>query len=61
MPNKDEIKESIWAIWKISILAKKCLKYSIYLHKPETKDELDYLNYSRDFHFIRHIVEKYSN
>ncbi len=56
MPDKKEIKDNISAIWKISILAKKCLKYSFYLHKPDTEAELDFLNYSRDFHFIRHIL-----
>ena len=56
MPSETEIKDNIWAIWKISILAKKCLKYSYYLHKPDSPEELEYLNHSRDFHFIRHIM-----
>ncbi len=56
MPDKKEIKDNIWKIWKISILARKCLKYSYYLHKPETKEELNFLNKSKDFHFIRHIL-----
>lgn len=56
MPSKTEIKDNIWVIWRISILAKKCLKYSYYLHKPDTQEELDYLKNSRDFHFIRHIM-----
>ncbi|WP_422860972.1 hypothetical protein ACOKFD_09390 [Flagellimonas sp. S174] len=56
MPSKTEIKENILAIWKISILSKKCLKYSYYLHKPDSPEELDYLNNSRDFEFVRHIM-----
>ena len=56
MPEKEEIEKNIFTIWKISILANKCLKYSQYLHKPETDDELDFLNHSREFHFIRHVL-----
>lgn len=56
MPNNKELKENIWAIWKISILAKKCLKYSYYMHKPETEEELNFLNNSGEFIFIRHIL-----
>lgn len=56
MPNKEEIKENISSIWKISILAQKCLNYTFYLHKPETQEELDFLNSSTDFQFIRHLL-----
>ncbi|MHA7830858.1 MAG: AbiU2 domain-containing protein [Flagellimonas sp.] len=53
---KEEIKENILAIWKIAILARKSYEYCYYLHKPETSDELEYLNNSREFKFIRHIL-----
>lgn len=56
MPKKEEVKENILAIWKIAILARKCYQYSYYLHKPETSEELEYLNHSKDFQFIRHIL-----
>ncbi|WP_127020510.1 hypothetical protein [Flagellimonas beolgyonensis] len=54
MGKKAEIKKEIWEIWKIAINAKRPLKYSIYLHKPETPAEADYIRYSQDFQFIRH-------
>ncbi|WP_421808683.1 hypothetical protein [Flagellimonas sp.] len=54
MGKKAEIKEEIWEIWKITLNAKRPLKYSFYLHKPETPEELDYIRFSKDFQFIRH-------
>lgn len=60
MSKKEEIEKKILTIWKISISANKCLKYSLYLHRPETKVEQDYLNHSYDFHFIRIILWKYT-
>jgi len=56
MTRKEEIKEEIVQIWQILLIAKECYLYSFYLHKPDTKEELDYLQKSRDFHFIRHIM-----
>jgi len=56
MTRKEEIKEEIWQIWQILLIAKECHLYSFYLHKPDTKEELDYLEKSRDFHFIRHVM-----
>ena len=54
MGKKAEIKDNIWEIWKIAINAKRFLKNSFYLHKPDSKEELEYLKNSRDFHFIGH-------
>lgn len=56
MPKKAEIEKNIWTIWKISILANKCLIYTQYLHKPETNEEKDFLDHSHDFGFIRHVM-----
>ncbi|GBF19535.1 MULTISPECIES: AbiU2 domain-containing protein [Arenibacter] len=56
MGKKEEIKDIIWEIWKISINAKRFLKYSFYLHKPDTKEEFEYLRMSRDFQFIAHAL-----
>lgn len=56
MGKKEEIKGNIWEIWKISINAKRFLKYSFYLHKPDTEEELEYLRTSRDFQFIAHAL-----
>tara|TARA_R110002020_G_scaffold179235_2_gene372378 strand:+ start:1395 stop:2015 length:621 start_codon:yes stop_codon:yes gene_type:complete len=52
MGKKEDVKDIIWEIWEISINAKRFLKYSFYLHKPDTKEELEYLRTSRDFQFI---------
>jgi len=56
MSQKEEIKNIIWEIWKISLNAKRFLKYSFYLHKPDTNEELEYLRKSRDFKFIAHAL-----
>lgn len=56
MPTKEELKDNIWPIWKILILAKECYQFSYYLHKPETPRESKYLQKSRYFSFIRHIL-----
>ena len=56
MNKKEEIKDIIWEIWKISINAKRFLKYSYYLHKPDTEKEQEYLKTSRDFKFIAHAL-----
>lgn len=53
---KDEIKQEIWGIWEILILARECFEYSNYLYNPDTKEEKEYLTYSEDFDFIRHIL-----
>jgi len=56
MTKKDEIKKEIWQIWQILLLAKECHSYSFYLHKPDTKEEFEYLQHSNNFIFIRHIM-----
>lgn len=53
---KDEIKQEIWGIWEILILARECFEYSNYLYNPDTKEESEYLSFSQDFDFIRHIL-----
>lgn len=54
--NKGEIKQEIWGIWEILILARECFEYSNYLYNPDTKEESEYLSFSQDFDFIRHIL-----
>ena len=54
--NKNEIKQEIWGIWEILILARECFEYSNYLYHPDTKEESEYLSFSQDFDFIRHIL-----
>jgi hypothetical protein len=56
MKKIEEIKDEIWRIWEILILAKECFHYSLYLHSPKTPKELDYVNKSQDLQFIRHIL-----
>jgi hypothetical protein len=53
---KAVLKESIWSIWEILTISKECFEYALYFHKPETEDESEYLNKSKDFKFIRHIL-----
>ncbi|MBW4360239.1 hypothetical protein [Flavobacterium taihuense] len=53
---KTELKENIDSIWEISTFSKECFGYAFYFHKPETEDESEFLNESRDFKFIRHIL-----
>src|SRR5687767_3765997 len=55
-PKQQELRNEIWRIWEIEIVAKQCFQYSFYLHKPETKEETKYLQNQRDFGFIRHIL-----
>jgi hypothetical protein len=56
MKKLEEIKNEIWRIWEILVLAKECFHYSYYLHRPDTQKELDYINKSADLDFIRHIL-----
>jgi hypothetical protein len=56
MPTKEELKENIWSIWKILIMAKECHQFSYYLHKPKTAEEAEYINHSRHLQFIGHVL-----
>ena len=56
MTRREECKEHILAIWKISTLAKICMSYSQYMHSPLSDIEKVYLNNSYEFKFIRHIL-----
>ena len=58
MNKEDELHSEITKIWQILLSAKECLLYSFYLHKPNTKEEVVYLNESVDFIFIRGILWK---
>ncbi|MEJ7736121.1 MAG: hypothetical protein WKF97_01740 [Chitinophagaceae bacterium] len=49
-----DLKSDIWAIWKILINCKENFLYSKYLHKPDTKEEAEYLSHSRHFQFLQH-------
>lgn len=53
---KEKLKKNIRSIWEILTISKECFEYAFYFHKPETDDESEYLNKSRDFKFIRHIL-----
>lgn len=54
----EEIRNEITKIWLILINAKECFYYSLYLHKPSTLEEQNYLDESVDFIFIRGILWK---
>jgi len=56
MTRENDLKIEIKNVWDIFINANECFHYSNYLHNPETQDELDYLNSSRDLQYIRHIM-----
>ena len=56
MGKREELKSELKEIWHVLILSKQCFNYTLYFHKPDTQEELEYLNYSRDFRFIRHIL-----
>ena len=49
-----DLKSDIWAIWKILLNCKENFLYSKYLHKPDTKEEAEYLHNSMHFKFLRH-------
>ncbi len=55
-----EIKNEVWQIWQILLIAKECFQYSLYLHKPSTQEEQNYLRHSQDFGFIRQILWRMS-
>lgn len=48
------LKSDIWQIWKILISCKDNYLYSRYLNIPDSQEELEYLNYSPHFRFLRH-------
>lgn len=60
MDRENDLKIEIKNIWDIFINANECFHYSNYLHNPETQDELDYLNDSRDLQYIKHIMWRMS-
>lgn len=49
-----DLKNDIWAIWKILLSCKENFLYSRYLHKPDTEEEKKYLDNSIHFRFLRH-------
>lgn len=53
---KEELRQEIWRIWEILIYAKECFQYCLYLYKPNTKEEVDYISFSQDFKFFRDIL-----
>jgi hypothetical protein len=60
MKKENELEIEIKNVWDIFTNANECFHYSNYLHNPETQDELDYLNSSRDLQYIRHIMFRMS-
>jgi hypothetical protein len=51
-----QLKDEVWMMWQIFIVSNECFDYTFYLHKPDTKEEADYLAKSKDFHFIRQML-----
>ena len=54
------LKNDIGSIWRILLNCKENFLFSKYLHKPETKDESEYLQNSRHFKFLRHSLWRLS-
>jgi len=60
MNKLEELKKESWRIVEIYLNAKENFNYCYYLHKPDTKEEADYLNVDRDLKFIRHSLWRLS-
>ena len=56
MFKKEELKENILSIWKILNNCKESFLFCKYLHLPETSNEKQYIENSRYFKYIRHIL-----
>ncbi|WP_073022128.1 AbiU2 domain-containing protein [Flavobacterium micromati] len=57
---KDELEIRVNKIWDILQLAKESFYYSYYLHKPHSVEELNYINSSNHFAFIKMSLWKVS-
>ena len=56
MSKKEELKENILSIWKILNNCKESFLFCKYLYVPETQNEKEYIENSRYFKYIRHIL-----
>jgi len=56
MDKVKQLKDEVWEMWQIFIVSNECFDYTYYLHKPDTKEEVDYLRRSKDFRFIRNML-----
>ena len=57
MPSrKNELEKEIEAINLILVFARECFQYCYYFYKPNTVEEEDYLKYSQDFDFLKHVL-----
>ena len=56
MSKKEELKENMLSIWKILNNCKESFLFCKYLYVPETQNEKEYIENSRYFKYIRHIL-----
>ena len=55
-PKQQELKQEIWRIWEIEVVAKECFQFAFYFHKPDTEEEIKYLHNHQELAFIRHVL-----
>jgi hypothetical protein len=56
MTKKEELNEELTQVWLILVAAKESYQYCYYMHKPKSDSELKYINDSKDFKYIRHLL-----
>ena len=56
MTKSQELNKELTQVWLILVAAKESFNYCYYMHKPKTDSELQYINESKDFKYIRHLL-----
>lgn len=56
MTKKQELDKELTQVWLILVAAKESFNYCYYMHKPKSESELQYINESKDFKYIRHLL-----
>lgn len=56
MTKKQELDKELTQVWLILVAAKESYNYCYYMHKPKSGSELKYINESKDFKYIRHLL-----
>lgn len=55
---KQKMHQEIWSMWQILQDVQECYSLTKYLNKPDSQEELDYINLSLHFRFIRSLSWK---
>lgn len=56
MTNKQELNKELNQVWLILVAAKESFNYCNYMYSPKSENELKYINESKDFRYIRHLL-----